>query len=211
MDSTIDAIRRNRIIVIYRGIDPSECLEISRVLMDAGLRLFEVTMNSPDTAATIELLTAELGSEASIGAGTVTSATQVDLAKESGASYIISPNSDDAVIHRTRSAGLVSIPGALTPTEVLAARDAGAHMVKVFPINVMGPEYLRQLKGPIDDVQFVATGGVRLEMIAELFSAGAAAVALGVHLIGAELIRSKDWTGLRRHAERFVAATHVHG
>lgn len=181
----LTAIEMQRIVVVLRGLEPSACVRASRALASGGIGLFEVTMNSPRPLEGIRALIETFGDRAGIGigAGTVTSVDQVEAAANAGASYVVSPDTNAAVIRRTRELGLVSIPGALTPTEVLMARDAGAHMVKVFPIRSVGADHLRQLRGPIDDVRFVATGGVTLEMIPELMAAGASAVAMGLHLL----------------------------
>jgi len=179
----LTAIETQRIVVVLRGLDPDACLRASDALMEGGIGLFEVTMNSPRPLEGIRTLIEALGDRAGIGAGTVTSAEQVEAAADAGARYIVSPDTNPAVIRRTRELGLVSIPGALTPTEVLRARDAGAHMVKVFPIRSVGADHLNQLRGPIDDVRFMATGGVTLEMIPDLMAAGASAVAMGLHLL----------------------------
>lgn len=179
----LTAIEMQRIVVVLRGLEPAACVRASRALAAGGIGLFEVTMNSPRPLEGIRALIEAFGDRAGIGAGTVTSVEQVESAADAGARYVVSPDTNPAVIRRTRELGLVSIPGALTPTEVLRARDAGAHMVKVFPIRSVGADYLRQLRGPIDDVRFVATGGVTLEMIPELMAAGASAVAMGLHLL----------------------------
>lgn len=179
----LDAIEKQRIVVVLRGLEPAACVRASRALAAGGIGLFEVTMNSPRPLEGVRALIEAFGDRAGIGAGTVTSVEQVEAAADAGARYIVSPDTNPAVIGRTRELGLVSIPGALTPTEVLSARDAGAHMVKVFPIRSVGADHLRQLRGPIDDVRFLATGGVTLEMIPDLLAAGASGVAMGLHLL----------------------------
>lgn len=204
--SIVRRIEDGKIVIVYRGWNAEECLWASEALLDGGISLFEVTTNSPDPAGTIGRLRAEFGEDALIGAGTVTTPEQLELASEAGAAYIVSPNTRPALIRRTRELGLASIPGALSPSEVIEARDAGADMVKIFPIKTVGPDYLRQLRGPIDDVPFVATGGVTLEMIPEVFDAGAAAVALGLHLMGVDPGASRDRGVLRDQAMRFVEA-----
>jgi 2-dehydro-3-deoxyphosphogluconate aldolase/(4S)-4-hydroxy-2-oxoglutarate aldolase len=209
MNKQLSVIKDHRIIVIYRGHQPEECLEISQVLMDAGIRLFEVTMNTPNAIEAIRLLNAELGQEALIGAGTVLTADEVDMAANAGASYIISPNVNIEVIQRTKELGLISIPGAFTPTEIMNAREAGADMIKIFPINVVGAEYITQIKGPLDQIPFVPSGGIKFDLVEELFQAGSSAVGVGVHLFGKELLESKDWETLRSKAEEFRKAAGV--
>src|SRR5699024_1105274 len=125
----------------YRGLTPRECLEVSSVLYDAGIRLFEVTMNSHNTEDSIKLLHSELESDTYVGAGTVIDTEQVELASNAGASYIISPNVNVSVINRTKELGMISIPGAMTPTEVELASRSGGDIIKIFPVNVLGHEY----------------------------------------------------------------------
>ncbi|MFO7546419.1 MAG: bifunctional 4-hydroxy-2-oxoglutarate aldolase/2-dehydro-3-deoxy-phosphogluconate aldolase [Trueperaceae bacterium] len=202
----VAAIETHRIVIVLRGLAPDACLRASRALLAGGISLFEVTMNSPRPTDAIRALVAELGERAWIGAGTVTSVDHVEAAAAAGARYVVSPDTNPAVIHRTRELGLVSVPGALTPTEVLAARDAGAHFVKVFPIRSVGADHLRQLRGPIDDVRFIATGGVTLEMIPELMEAGASAVAMGLHLLGADPFTTGEFAELTERAQLYREA-----
>ncbi|MQB01650.1 MAG: 2-dehydro-3-deoxyphosphogluconate aldolase [Actinobacteria bacterium] len=206
MNAAIDAITKHRIVIIYRGLGPQECLEFSRHLLDAGIAVFEVTMNSPAPIDAINLLRDELAGDAEIGAGTVLSAREVDAAAGAGASFIISPNLDASVIRRTKQLGLVSIPGTFTATEVAAAVAAGADIVKIFPINVVGAEYLRQLRGPLASLPCMPSGGITLELATELFDAGATAIGIGVHLLGRGLVETRDWKGLRSRATEFVRA-----
>lgn len=206
MSSVLDNIKEHRLLVIYRGLRSDECLQISQELMDAGVRLFEVTMNSPDAADAVALLKAKLGGEASIGAGTVIRPDQVDLVADAGASYIVSQNTNVDVIRRTKDLDLVSIPGAFTPSEIMTAWEAGADMVKVFPINAVGAEYITQLRGPMNDVPLMATGGIKLEMVGELVRAGCDSVGIGVQLFGKDLLESENWDALRARAADFVAA-----
>lgn len=204
--TVLEAIEQKRIIVVYRGLNTEECLRASEALMEAGVHLFEVTTNSPDTYGAIRALQSEFGGMAHIGAGTVTRREHVDRAAEAGATYLVSPNTNPSLIQRTKQLGMTSIPGALTPTEVLAATDAGADAVKIFPIKSVGADHLQQLRGPIDDVRFVATGGVTRAMIPELFAAGATAIAMGLHLIKEGAVAQEDWPALRDAAKDIVRA-----
>lgn len=205
-DSTIHAIRKNRIVIIYRGLRPEECLEVSWILYEAGIRLFEVTMNSQNTIDSIKLLNTELPSDAFIGVGTVLEKQQVDAAYNSGATYIISPNTNSDVIKRTKELGMVSVPGAMTPSEVASASKAGGDIIKIFPINVLKPQYIAQLKGPLDNIEFMPSGGLTLEMVQELFCLECTAMGLGVQLLGKNLVENKDWTKLKSQARKFLQA-----
>lgn len=205
--SALQSIQENRIVIIYRGFTPQECLKASEVLYKAGIRLFEVTMNSENTEASINLLASQLESDTYIGAGTVLNSKQVDSAHDAGASYIISPNTDTEVINRTKELEMVSIPGAMTPTEVILATKSGADMIKIFPVNVFGPEIIRQLKGPLDDIDFLACGGIKIEMVEDLFQAGCSSIGVGVQLLGDGLIKDKNWEVLHKQARKLVQAS----
>lgn len=206
-DSVLQAIKHHRIVIIYRGLEPEQCLEVSRVLYEAGIRLFEVTMNSRGTEESIRLLHSELPSDTYIGAGTVLNAGQVERACDAGATYIISPNTNVEVISRTKELEMVSIPGAMTPTEVDLASRAGGDMIKVFPINVLGPAFIAQLKGPLDDIEFLACGGVQREMVKDLRNAGCRSVGIGVQLLGKGLVEEKKWETLGKRAKEFIQAS----
>lgn len=200
----LQAIKQHRIVIIYRGLQPEECLEVSRVLYDAGIRLFEVTMNSDDTTDSIQRLHSRLKSDAYIGAGTVLDTEQVEAAYDAGARYIISPNTNVDVIKRTKELGMVSVPGAMTPTEVELAYKSGGDIIKVFPINVFGAKFITQLKGPLDHIDYLACGGLTLSMVKDLFKAGCTAMGLGVQLLGEDLVEQKDWETLSSRATNLV-------
>lgn len=206
MNDRTEFVKEHRVVIIYRGLDPEDCLEASRALAEAGLRMFEVTMNSRDTARAIEMLDTELGSEALIGAGTVMTPEQVEAASSSGASYIVSPNTNIKVIERTKELGLLSVPGAFTPTEVRAAWEAGADFVKVFPINVVGAEYITQLRAPLDDIPMMPSGGITLKLAEELSRTGVEALGVGLQMLGKDLLESKDWDALRERGARLLEA-----
>lgn len=204
--SALKSIRENRIVIIYRGFTPEECLRASEVLYEAGIRLFEVTMNSENTEASINLLSSQLESDTFVGAGTVLNPEQVDSAHGAGASYIISPNTDAEVIKRTKELGMASIPGAITPTEVVLATKSGADMIKVFPINTLGSKYINQLRGPLNNIDFLACGGIKIEMAEDLFQAGSQAIGVGVQLLGTGLIEDKNWDLLHHRAHQLIQA-----
>ncbi|MGP4079224.1 bifunctional 4-hydroxy-2-oxoglutarate aldolase/2-dehydro-3-deoxy-phosphogluconate aldolase [Pseudalkalibacillus sp. R45] len=207
LEGNLQAIKEHRVVMIYRGLQPAECLEVSRVLFDAGVRLFEVTSNSPGTIESIEMLQSEFGEEVLIGAGTVMTPQQVEEAANAGATYIISPNVNVEVIRRTKELGLISIPGAMTPTEIEVAYRNGGDIIKVFPINHLGAEFITQLKGPLDSIDFMPSGGICLEMVEDLFNAGACAIGIGVQLLGKDLVRFKRWDLLQKRASEFIAAS----
>jgi 2-dehydro-3-deoxyphosphogluconate aldolase/(4S)-4-hydroxy-2-oxoglutarate aldolase len=180
----LEQLLASRIVLIYRGQTPEDCAALTRVLADAGIRYFEVTMNTPNALKAIRLLRDQAGDGIHIGAGTVTKPEEVDQVQAAGATYIVSPNTNFKVIERTKQLGMFSIPGAFTPTEIMNAYEAGADIVKVFPIRNVGADYIRQLRGPIKDIPFMTTGGVTLELVRPLREAGADAVGVGIHYFG---------------------------
>lgn len=208
MKDALSAIKEHRFVVIYRGLSGQQCLDISQALFETGVRLFEVTLNSKGALETIELLRRRLPSEASIGAGTVLKAEEAEQAAQVGAEFIISPNVKREVIEMTKQLSLTSIPGAFTATEVQYGWELGADMLKVFPINAVGADYLRQLRGPLDAIPLMPTGKVdNPEFVAKLFAAGASAVGVGAHLLMKDLGDDKDLSKLQRRTREFLRAT----
>ncbi len=205
MNNVVEFMTQQKLVVIYRGFTPEQCVEVTRVLYDAGIRLFEVTLNSENAYESIALLNQEF-TEASIGAGTVLTVDEVDQAAAAGAKYIISPNMNLDVIKHTKAKGLISIPGTFTPSEAQAAVEAGADVVKVFPINVLGVNYLKQVQAPLDNILFMPSGGINAELAAQLFDAGAAAIGFGAQILGKEAIESKDWGTVTSNVKKFIQA-----
>lgn len=203
MTETVDAIRAYRLVVIFRGQSPTECLAIGTALYAAGVRLFEVTLNSERPLESIRLLRKEFGADVAIGAGTVLAADEVGRVADAGAGFVISPNLDESVVAATIDAGLVSIPGAFTPTEIVHAVRAGADFVKVFPLRPVGADYVRQLRAPLPDVPIIATGGVDVPLARAAMAAGCVGVGIGVHLLGERL---DDLPALAAGAAEFLAA-----
>lgn len=204
--NVLDLLQRSKITTIYRGLRTEQCLRLTRALYAVGMRSFEVTMNSPDPFATITALRQEFGSDVGVGVGTVLEPVEVDRVAEAGGQFVISPNTDTEVIRRSNEAGIVSIPGAFTPTEVTQAVCAGADLVKVFPINAVGADYLKQLRGPLSTVDFMATGGVNHQLARDCFANGCACVGIGTHLLGVGKDGEFDEPQLQRNAKAFLEA-----
>lgn len=139
------------------------------------------------------------------GAGTVLTREQVDAAKDAGAKYIISPNTDEEIIRYTKQLGLVSIPGAMTPSEILAAHDAGADFVKLFPTVYLGLPYLKDIKGPINHVKLLGTGGLTEENLKDYLDMGMAGAGISGRLVDPELRKKNDYAALSRRAAAFMA------
>lgn len=204
MDS-LATIVDTRVVVIYRGMTGDACVAASLALYRVGLRAFEVTFNSDGPAAAIAALRAALPADATVGAGTVLTPGQVADAAAAGAQFVISPNVDAEVIAATRSAGLVSIPGAQTVTEIVQARRYGGQLIKVFPVGALGVDYIRQVRGPLSDVPLLASGGLDATLSGECLRAGCLAVGVGLPLFGVDTAAPPDPDGIERAGRRYLA------
>jgi 2-dehydro-3-deoxyphosphogluconate aldolase/(4S)-4-hydroxy-2-oxoglutarate aldolase len=179
---TLELIYEHRIVAILRGCDPTHILPIADALYKGGIRLLEITLNSPGAFEAIETASALLSENMVIGAGTVLEPAEATSAIAAGAKFILSPSLDAATIRRTVDLGAVSIPGAFTPTEILEAWRNGAHLVKVFPASI-GPAWFRDIRGPLPQIPLMATGGVSIANIKDFDKAGAVAFGIGSSLV----------------------------
>lgn len=201
---TVEDLKRLRLVAIIRGIEPAEAAAAARALYEGGVRLMEVTMNSPFPEKSIKAMREALkGLDASIGAGTVTSLQRLEAAAKAGAEFIISPNSDPLVIKETKKLGLLSIPGFMTPTEAFQALDAGADVLKLFPAGALGAGYLKDLKAVLD-APLIAVGGVDEANIGECLK-----LADGVGIGSALYKKGLDMESLRKRAEAFSKAANA--
>lgn len=170
-----------RVVAIARKLDPARLPDVADGLAAAGLDVLEVTLDSPDALGVIERLSS---AGHLVGAGTVLSLTQAVDAVAAGAAFLVAPHTDVDVVRWASSRDVPALPGALTPTEVMTAWNAGAAAVKIFPASVAGPALVRELQGPLGFVPLVPSGGVTVENARALLDAGAAAVGLGSWLTG---------------------------
>lgn len=210
-DCTINTIQKEKVIAILRGVDPDKLLPVAQALYDGGIRLMEVTFRQmPDsageTARAIEMIRTQYEGHMLVGAGTVLTEEQAILAHRAGAEFIISPDTEPHVISRTRELDMVSIPGAMTATEILSAHRAGADFVKVFPASVLGPAYIKAIRGPIRHVRLLAVGGIDSGNAADFLRAGACGVGVGGKLADAAAIERGDFEKLTNEARALVEA-----
>jgi 2-dehydro-3-deoxyphosphogluconate aldolase / (4S)-4-hydroxy-2-oxoglutarate aldolase len=209
-DSVVDLIAARGIIAICRKIYGSNLIGLAGALEKGGVALMEVTFDQSDpdcvgrTAEAIRLL-CETFPAMRIGAGTVLTREQVDAAKDAGACFIISPNTDIDLVKHTKSLGLVSIPGAMTPTEIMSAHDAGADYVKLFPANYLGLKYLKDITAPINHVKLLATGGISAENLGDFLRAGCRGAGISSTLCDKARILAGDWGTLTKTARELVA------
>lgn len=207
----IQEILDKKIISIVRGVDPDKMVRIAEALYQGGVTMIEVTFNQKnpaswqETADSIAAIKAAMGDKMFVGAGTVTSVELVDMAANAGAGYIISPDTDPDVIARTRELGLVSLPGAYTPTEAKQAHNAGADFVKLFPCVGDAPAYLKALCAPLSHIKFLAVGGVTADNAADFLTAGAVGIGVGSSLVNKKWADAGEFWKITEEAKRFVA------
>jgi 2-dehydro-3-deoxyphosphogluconate aldolase/(4S)-4-hydroxy-2-oxoglutarate aldolase len=199
----VSAIRSDRVVAVIRGERVADPAGLATTLATAGVRAVEFTFTIPGVLAAIE---AAAESEAIVGAGTVRDERQARDALAAGARFLVSPACVAEVAEVAREAGVPTFLGALTPTEVDAAVKAGTTAVKLFPAGVGGPRYLRDLRGPFPDVDFVPSGGVTEQNARDFLEAGAIAVYAGSGLTPPELVEAGDHAEIDRRARAFVAA-----
>lgn len=201
-----------KIVAIIRGIPRHQCMQAIQALYDGGIRMAEITFNQRepdtfrDTAQMIADAVARMPEDMLLGAGTVTTPALVELAAEAGAKYIISPDTKPDVIGRTRELGLVSMPGALTPTEVTAAYSAGADFVKLFPVADLGLSYAKSVMAPLNHVPMMAVGGVNADNIRAFLDAGFVGMGVGGNLVNRQWIQEGRFEQLTVEAKKLVAA-----
>lgn len=209
-DQVIEQILEHKIIAIVRGVEGEKVGKIAKALYEGGIRLMEITFNQrePDsfveTAEAIRAVKAEMEGRMTVGAGTVISTALVELAHEAGAQYIVSPDTQEAVIQRTMELGMVSVPGAFTATEAGRAHEAGADFVKLFPCDQNTPAYLKALRAPLSHIRFLAVGGVTAENAAAFLRAGALGVGIGGSLVRKEWVETGAFEEIRREARRLT-------
>lgn len=194
-----------RVIAVLRAPSAETAISAAEALLDGGITGIEITYSTPDAPTAIAQLRSR-HPEAVIGAGTVRTEKEAAAAAEAGAQFLVSPGSTPAVVSAMLATGLPTLAGALSPTEIMSAVDAGVHAVKLFPGSLGGPGYLRTLRGPFPDIPIVPTGGVSADNVAEWLAAGALAVGAGGELCPAQAIAEAAWRDITARARAFAAA-----
>lgn len=207
--ATLKTILDTKIIAISRALYGRDLVQASLALYRGGVRAFEAAIVQTEpldiSLECIRLLKSSLPCDAVVGAGTALNADQVIAACEAGASFAISPNTDERVIAQTKRLGMVSIPGALTPTEILRAYECGADIVKVFPAGTMGVEYFKQIKAPLAHVPLAAVGGINYANAPEFNKAGAAAFGISGSLYKKTAVEQGDFDSITKAALDYFA------
>ena len=212
MQNLKELIQAEHLIVIVRGVASEKLIPLAEAMYEGGVRLLEITysadgrVSDEETAKNIGALARHFEGRMQIGAGTVLTKHQVELTADAGGKYIISPNANEGVIRATRSAGLISIPAAFTPTEIEAAYEEGADFVKLFPVTSLGPAYVKAVRGPLPHIPLLAVGGMDLSNLADYAKAGVSGFGIGGNIIDKKALEQNDYAAITALAKQYVTA-----
>lgn len=210
--TTLEWVKERKIIAIVRGLAPEHMLKLAEALYNGGIDLMEITFSQArpetwrDTTQAISAVGEHMRGKMLAGAGTVVNLEQLDMARDAGAKYIISPNTAPELIRATKQYGLASFPGAVTPTEIEDAWAAGADVVKVFPADRLGPSYIRAIRAPLSHIPLMAVGGVNEKNCSDFLAAGCCGIGVGGNLVNREWIENGDWNRITALAAEFRKA-----
>ncbi|MFD0749995.1 bifunctional 4-hydroxy-2-oxoglutarate aldolase/2-dehydro-3-deoxy-phosphogluconate aldolase [Mucilaginibacter calamicampi] len=192
------------IVGIVRGMPFDTIKNILSVYADAGLNTIEITMNTEGAAEMIAFIADNFGSTLNVGAGTVCTQAELDIALNAGAQFIVTPVVNQKIIERCVNIDIPIFPGAFSPTEIYNAWEMGAYMVKIFPATQMGANYIKEVKAPLNKIKLAPTGGITLDNIETFKNAGANAYGLGSSLFDKKLIEQENWSELKAHLQKFA-------
>jgi 2-dehydro-3-deoxyphosphogluconate aldolase / (4S)-4-hydroxy-2-oxoglutarate aldolase len=192
------------VVAVVRAQSSGQLLDVSEALLMGGVDCIEITMTTPNALDVIQACRQHLGDRALVGVGSVLSGKVACEAIDAGAEFVVSPVFKQEILDAAHEAGLPCIPGAMTPTEVLQATDAGADVVKVFPGGQFGPKYIRDLLAPMPHLRLTPTGGVNLETAANWIAAGAVTLGVGSALVTKSALANGDMAEIQRLAGEYV-------
>jgi 2-dehydro-3-deoxyphosphogluconate aldolase/(4S)-4-hydroxy-2-oxoglutarate aldolase len=192
------------IVAVIRADSGELLVDVAQALLAGGIDVMEVTFTVPRAPRVLERVADKLGDHVLLGAGTVLDAETARIALLAGAEFIVSPNTNVEVIQVCKRYSKLVMPGALTPTEVVAAWEAGADIVKIFPSDLTGPKYLKALHGPLPHIRLMPTGGVNLDTAAEFLQAGACALGIGSSLVDPKLVAAGNLKQIESLARQHV-------
>lgn len=203
-------IYEHKIVAIARRVKPEDMVNTAKALYEGGIRSLEITFDQAsktciaDTVASISQVKEALGDKMCVGAGTVMTVEQAEAAKEAGADFALAPDTNVDVIHKINELGMVSVPGALSPTEIATAYQAGATIVKLFPADTLGLAYVKAVRGPISHVPLMAVGGVRLDNFKDFLDSGFTSVGIGSNIVRNDLIEKGEFEKIRELAKAYT-------
>ena len=206
----LSLIKKEKIVAIARRVDVEHILDTAQALYDGGIKLLEITFDQSsencisDTTKSIELVKELMGDKMFVGAGTVLTIEQVKAAKRAGADFTLSPNTDIAIIKEVKNQGMICIPGALTPSEIMDAWNAGADIVKLFPAGNFGVSYVKAILGPISHVPLMAVGGVGANNIREFLENGFCSCGIESNIVRNDLIAAGKYAEIEQITKEFI-------
>ncbi len=202
--SSLQRVLDSGVVAILRAPSGELLVEVAEALLAGGVEAIEVTFTVPRADRVIETLADKLGDRIVLGAGTVLDAETARIAILAGAQYIVSPTVNLDVIRTCKRYSKLSMPGAMTPTEIVTAWEAGADVVKIFPSDIGGAKYLKAVKAPLPHIHMMPTGGVTLETARDFLAAGACALGIGGNLVEQKAMKDRDFARITSLAKQFV-------
>lgn len=210
IDETIRALEAEKLIVIVRGIERNSLIPLAEAMYRGGIRFLEVTfcadgrVSDEETEQNIRLLAEHFRGRMHIGSGTVLNVTQVERTHRAGGEFIISPDTVPDVIRKTKELGMLSIPGALTPTEIQLAHRSGADFVKLFPMTALGTDYVKAVKAPLSHIRLLAVGGINAQNMSDYLKSGIVGFGIGSNIVSKQLVAAGDYEAITELAKTYV-------
>lgn len=203
-DFSWDSFSSVPIVGIVRNLSFDTVEKILPLYLSSGLTTIEITMNTPFAEDIIKFAVQKYKGQLNVGAGTVCNTHDLKVALDAGAQFIVTPILDAEVVKSCVSSNIPVFPGAYTPTEIYQAWQMGANMVKVYPATSLGPQYIRDVKAPLNQIKLMPTGGINLDNIHAFMAAGADGLGIGNQLFDKSFIKNEDWNGLELHFKKFI-------
>jgi 2-dehydro-3-deoxyphosphogluconate aldolase/(4S)-4-hydroxy-2-oxoglutarate aldolase len=201
---TLDCIKESGLIAIIRSESSKGLVQAADALYAAGIKAVEISLTTPDALDAVALIRQDLPQGCLIGVGTVMQGDTVILSQRAGAQFAVSPVFKPSVIHACCAIDIPLVCGAYTPTEAWCAHEAGADLIKIFPANDLGPDYMKALLAPMPQLPLVPTGGVTTQNCGLYLRIGCAAVAVGTSVVNSKLIKDENWQGITDRAQEYV-------
>ncbi|HAF60703.1 MAG TPA: 2-dehydro-3-deoxyphosphogluconate aldolase [Anaerolineaceae bacterium] len=202
----LERIKKMGLIAVIRGPSQELTIKMVEALVAGGVTNIEITYSTPGAIEVVRSLNNKFDEKILLGMGTLTKEHQAQEAKQAGASFIVSPICEKSLVQGMVASGLVVMAGALTPTEIVQAYQCGSDIVKVFPGSLVGPGYIKALKGPFPEIPVMPTGGVSIDNISDWFATGVVAVGVGSELCPSSLVKENKWDEIKDRAKSFVKA-----
>jgi 2-dehydro-3-deoxyphosphogluconate aldolase/(4S)-4-hydroxy-2-oxoglutarate aldolase len=203
-NEVLEKVKTLGLLAVIRGPSPELTVQMVEALVDGGVKGIEITYSTPNAEDVVKTLARKFGDSIVLGMGTLTKPEQAESAKAAGANFLVSPVCEKNLVEAMVKTGLLTMAGALTPTEVFQAYSLGTDVVKIFPGSVGGPSYIKALKGPFPYIPMMPTGGVNASNVAEWFAAGVVAVGAGSELCPPQLAKEGKFNEISKKAAEFV-------